>query len=56
MYRGTIMRRGTLFFAVILLVLLVPTLCSAEWKLLEGKIYENTYGTQYYFDTKLSYA
>ena len=50
------MRRGTLFFSVILLVLLAPTLCSAEWKLLEGKIYENTYGTQYYFDTKLSYA
>ncbi len=50
------MRRRMLFLSIILLVLFVPTLCHAEWKLLEGKIYENTHGTKYYFDNRLNYA
>ncbi len=44
------------FLSLILLVLWVPTICSAEWKQLEGKFYENTHGTKYYYETKMSYA
>ena len=48
--------RAVLLFFLLLLVLWIPTSCSAEWKLLESKLHENAYGTKYYYDTKMSYA
>ena len=50
------MRRRALFLSVILLILLVSTVCSAEWKQLDGKHHQNTFGTKYYMETKMSYA
>jgi hypothetical protein len=50
------MKHRTLFLFIILLVLSVPTICSAEWKQLEGKFSENTYGTKLYIETKMGYA
>ncbi len=47
--------RAVLLF-ILLLVLWIPTSCSAEWKLLESKLHESAYGTKYYYDTKMSYA
>jgi hypothetical protein len=39
-----------------LLIQLVPALCSAEWKLMEGKPFESVYGTKHYIETKMTYA
>jgi len=50
------MRRRALFLYVILLILLVSTVCSAEWKQLDGKHHQNTFDTKYYMETKMSYA
>jgi hypothetical protein len=54
-FEGLFMRFRAVL-SIILMVLFVPAICRAEWILLEGKPYENTYGTKYYFETKLSYA
>lgn len=50
------MKRRALLFFLLLLMLWAPTICSAEWKLLDGKLHESEFGTKYYVETKMSYA
>lgn len=51
-----LVKNRAVWLFILLLVLWIPTSCSAEWKLLESKLHENAYGTKYYYDTKMSYA
>ena len=42
-------------WAVLFLLLFLPAVAHAEWKLLESKYHENAYGTKYFYDPRLTY-
>jgi hypothetical protein len=44
------------FFSLLLLVLWTPMIASAEWRQLESKYHQNTFGTKYFYETNMSYA
>jgi len=50
------MKRSLIVLSLLLSMLWTATICSAEWKLLDGKHHQNAYGTKYYMETKMSYA